>query len=260
MRSFVRAAAVFLRSEATTWLFWKTLGIPVVSAGLYIAVALLTGQYGPYIIIGAVGTFALAMLARAAIAHSEYIDAAREVMRAGRGLPPLIVPTNKVLRKGRIPQVTVTLESGTKEALLLIENTGGDGEFVADARIVKVDPGTITRTGRYRMLWRETTSHKMVKGHEHVIPADGSAKLILAAWQSGGDWGKPSLVIVGDEWSVAEFHHEPWQKRSAIVTLEVSIRSTPKLVSPVKRRYSVFLPPSSFLVAAVEDEVKTSAS
>jgi len=256
MRGAIAAILVFLRSELLSWAFWKTLGIPAVTTLLYALVAVLSGQYGPLIVLGTCGTFALAMVARAAWAQAEYVETARQVMKTGRGVPPLIVPTRKILRKGRIPQITVTKRGVDNEAVLLVENTGGDGEFVADGRIITVDPPTLFPDGKYRMRWRETTSHRMVDTHELVIPADGNAKLVLAHHESGGDWGKPSLVIVGDKGSVFRTVHDPYERPSATVTLEVAIRATPALTTHFKRRYQVFIPRKTFTVATLDDDIK----
>ena len=91
------------------------------------------------------------------------------------------------------------------------------------------------------MLWRDSSTHQISKGHEQEIAEGNRAKLLLANWRSGGDWGKPSMEIIGDEWSVDSYRHDPWDKPSCSVIVEATIRSTPPLVEPFTRRYSLHL-------------------
>jgi len=154
---------------------------------------------------------------------------------------PAVEPKSKDDRDGPAPEITAIPYDG-EEAILLIENKGGDAVFIADAQIVEVSPGSVRHTAPYRMRWRDTTTHDVVKEHEYLIPHNGRAKLLLTYWESGGDWGKPSLVVIGDALRVDSYRHDPWEKPSPRVMIEVTIKSVPPLAQSFKRRYSCWIP------------------
>jgi hypothetical protein len=168
--------------------------------------------------------------------------------------PPMIragVPT--VPTDGPAPEITVTPYEG-EEAILYIHNTGGDGVLSADAQIVNVDVAPVGHAAPYRMRWRDTTTHKVIKEHECLVPSGGRLKLLVAHWASGGDWGKPSLVVIGDDWAVDSYRHDPWEKRSPIVTIEITIHSVPSLSPPFTGLYSVYIPPKTLRKVVIEQQ------
>jgi hypothetical protein len=66
-------------------------------------------------------------------------------------------------------------------------------------------------------------------------------KIPVASFHCGGDWGKPSIEIHGDQWTVDEYHFE-WQEGSAGVDIMVRIFSEPSLMTPFEEVYSVQVP------------------
>jgi hypothetical protein len=161
--------------------------------------------------------------------------------------------TSAITPKGLAPMLSVVAYEGS-EAILFVQNTGGDGVFSADAQIIKSDSGSIGHPAPYRMRWRDVSTHEVVESHAHRIVSDGRAKLLLAEWESGGDWGKPSMALIGDQWIVDSYRHEPWEKRSPSVTIEVTINSVPPQAESFRRRYSLYIPPKTISkVTVVED-------
>jgi len=68
------------------------------------------------------------------------------------------------------------------------------------------------------------------------------------------------MALIGDEWIVDRYRHEPWEKRSPLVTMEVTIKSVPSLTVPFQRPYSLYIPPKTISkVAIVEDQQKSAA-
>ena len=120
----------------------------------------------------------------------------------------------------------------------------------AEGQIVGVAPGDMRHHAPFQMRWRNPNDHQVVKTHVAVIATGDRLKLILADYSSGGDWGKPSLEIIGDTWVVDVFRYE--YGASPVVTLEVTISSQPGLSTPFRRRYEVQIPKNLYAVKVRE--------
>ena len=78
---------------------------------------------------------------------------------------------------------------------------------------------------------------------------------MLARWESGGDWGKPSLVIIGDAWAVDQYRHDPFEKLSPIVTISVMVKSVPAAEhGATTKRCAVYIPANTIKRVVVEDK------
>ena len=155
-----------------------------------------------------------------------------------------------------LPPVIEVVPYSGEEAILYIENTGGEAVFSADAQIVQVSAGNIIgHPAPYRMRWRDVDNHEVVNGHEVTIPSGGRVKLVLARWESGGDWGKPSLVIIGDGWAVDQYRHDPFERLSPIVTISIMVKSVPAAEhGATTKRCAVYIPANTIKRVVVEDK------
>jgi len=175
---------------------------------------------------------------------------ARTHIGTGKPVPPVVISARQVLRRdNRTPQMSVQAFAG-EEAVLLIQNDGGDAEFRAEGQIVGISPGNIRHTAPYQMRWRNPKDHKTVRSHNVVITNGERLKLILASYSSGGDWGKPGLQIIGDEWVVDDFRYQYGE--SPIVTIELAISAQPALATEWRRQYSVWIPKDLYAVQVCE--------
>ena len=89
------------------------------------------------------------------------------------------------------PVIEVEPYSG-EEAILYIENTGGEAVFSADAQIVQVSAGNIIgHPAPYRMRWRDVDNHEVVNGHDVTIPSGGRVKLYRLDGRAAETGGSP---------------------------------------------------------------------
>src|SRR5262245_6796911 len=134
----------FLRNRVVVWL-WSTYAVPVVLTALFIATSWITGVHGPWIVLGAIATFAVGSFGAAAIEHQRYLREARTRLVTGQPVPMPTLPTKSLLRREAPPRINVTPYDG-EEAILMVHNSGGDAVFSAEGQIRASWPGTsVTR-------------------------------------------------------------------------------------------------------------------
>jgi hypothetical protein len=227
----------FIRDELLSAAFWKVWGIPVVGSSVYFVVSVITGQYGPFIVLGTLAAFALGFAGSAALEFRSYLRWARE-----SGAKTLLPPKKTLTNAGPPPTVRVEPHD-SDEGFLLVTNTGGDGTFSATGRILRVcdERGKEQRIGHtapYKMRWRDTTSHIVVRGHQIFIAAGDSSKLLVAATQYVSMGSGRLLQIVGDAGIVDSYRADYSGSPTPVVVVEVEITAEPRLTVPFKRLFA----------------------
>jgi hypothetical protein len=152
------------------------------------------------------------------------------------------------------PKIQVEPYGGT-EVILYVSNSGGDATFTAEAQIVNVSRGVVRHRAPYLMLWRDPTTHKTLAGHSARITSGNRLKLLVAEWQTGGDWGKPSFNVIGDRSTVDSYRRDDWEKPGPLVTVEVRISASPALLEPFVKRFAIHMPARSSEVVQIDPAI-----
>lgn len=249
----------FLRGELVSWAFWKFWGLPIVGTAISIAVGLVTGQSGYWIVLGTVGCFSVACIGSAALAYREHLKWLRSSGGVQRELEPrfaLPIPGPLPFRKREAEPIVTVEPHGGEEGFLLLVNAGGGGVFSATGQIVAVvairKNLTIKHTAPFKMRWRDTTTHAIVKGHKHVIPANGSARLLLAFMKHQSMGSSRGIVIYGDAIEVDSYWVRYPGESTPMIFIDVEITSEPSLLRPFKERFAVQQPSESPIVVRGE--------
>ena len=248
--STLKEARAFLLGEFLSWAFWKFWGLPVVATAFYLAVSYVSGQWGPLTVLGVVFCFAVGCGASAALEHREYLREARaKLATKGGGTLPEVREQIKPKRGGP-PPVIVVEPIDSEEGFLLVKNTGGDAMFSAIGRIIQVvkprsghganpEEVRIGHTAPFKMIWKDSDTHQIVKGHKLPIAADQDAKLLLAFKRRQQIGSGRGLAIYGDGRSVDQYWVNYGGEPTPIITIEIEIKSEPPLLVAFKEGFTV---------------------